>query len=120
MRDKFPSVNFIGMRVLEGRGANDFIKLYYNYGDTDYDKIMFDWRKNRSFCIKKSGYHAYFGLSATALSQDSDFEVDDGATWCARRAATVSSPAAHRLLTPQTPRRGRRSKKHAPRSSNSA
>ena len=65
MRDKFPSVNFIGMRVLEGRGANDFIKLYYNYGDDDYDKIYLDWRKNKSFCIKKSGYHAYFGLSAT-------------------------------------------------------
>ena len=65
MRDKFPSVNFIGMRVLEGRNANDFIKLYYNYGTDDYDKIYLDWKKNKSFCIKKSGYHAYFGLSAT-------------------------------------------------------
>lgn len=97
MRDKFPSVNFIGMRVLEGRGANDFIKLYYNYGDTDYDKIMFDWRKNRSFCIKKSGYHAYFGLSATALSQDSEFEVDDGATKAKIKSAFVKSLKTKKL-----------------------
>jgi len=97
MRDKFPSVNFIGMRVLEGRGATDFIKLYYNYGDTDYDKIMFDWRKNRSFCIKKSGYHAYFGLSATALSQDSEFEVDDGATKAKIKSAFVKSLKTKKL-----------------------
>ena len=97
MRDKFPSVNFIGMRILEGRGANDFIKLYYNYGDTDYDKIMFDWRKNRSFCIKKSGYHAYFGLSATTLSQDSEFEVDDGATKAKIKSAFVKSLKTKKL-----------------------
>jgi hypothetical protein len=97
MRDKFPSVNFIGMRVLEGRGANDFIKLYYNYGDTDYDKIMFDWRKNKSFCIKKSGYHAYFGLSATALSQDAEFDVDDGATKAKIKSAFVKSLKTKKL-----------------------
>lgn len=97
MRDKFPSVNFIGMRVLESRGANDFIKLYYDYGTNDYDKIMIDWRKNRSFCIKKSGYHAYFGLSATALSQDSEFEVDDGATKAKIKSAFLKSLKTKKL-----------------------
>ena len=97
MRDKFPSVNFIGMRVLEGRNANDFIKLYYKYGDTDYDKVFLDWRKNKSFCIKKSGYHAYFGLSATALSQDSEFEVDDGATKAKIKSAFVKSLKTKKL-----------------------
>ena len=97
LRDNFPSVNFVGIRVLESRGTNDFIKLYYNYGDTDYDKIMFDWRKNRSFCIKKSGYHAYFGLSATALSQDSEFEVDDGASKARIKSAFVKSLKTKKL-----------------------
>ena len=97
MRDKFPSVNFIGMRVLEGRNANDFIKLYYNYGTDDYDKIYLDWKKNKSFCIKKSGYHAYFGLSATALSQDSEFEVDDGATKAKIKSAFVKSLKTKKL-----------------------
>ena len=43
-------------------------------------KFRSKWRKDRCFTIKTSGYHAYFGLSATSLSQDSEFEVDDGAT----------------------------------------
>ena len=97
MRDKFPSVNFIGMRVLEGRNANDFIKLYYNYGTDDYDKIYLDWKKNKSFCIKKSGYHAYFGLSAASLSQDSEFEVDDGATKAKIKSAFVKSLKTKKL-----------------------
>ena len=97
LRDNFPTVNFVGIRVLEGRGANDFIKLYYNYGDTDYDKIMLDWRKNRSFCIKKSGYHAYFAMSAASLSQDADFEVGDGATKAKIKSAFIKSLKTKKL-----------------------
>ena len=33
------------------------------------------WRKEKSFAIKKSGYHVYFGLSASALDSDDTFEV---------------------------------------------
>ena len=97
LRDNFPSVNFVGIRVIESRNANDFIKLYYNYGTDNYDKVYLDWRKNRSFCIKKSGYHAYFGLSATALSQDSEFEVDDGATKAKIKSAFIKSLKTKKL-----------------------
>lgn len=97
MRDKFPSVNFIGMRVLEGRDANNFIKLYYDYGTDEYDRVYLDWRKTKSFCIKKSGYHAYFGLSATSLSQDSEFEVDDGATKAKIKSAFLKSLKTKKL-----------------------
>ena len=97
MRDKFPSVNFIGMRVLESRDANNFIKLYYDYGTDEYDKVYLDWRKTKSFCIKKSGYHAYFGLSATSLSQESDFEVDDGATKAKIKSAFLKSLKTKKL-----------------------
>ena len=97
MRHKFPSVNFIGMRVLEGRDANNFIKLYYDCGTKDYDKVYLDWRKTKSFCIKKSGYHAYFGLSASSLSQESDFEVDDGATKAKIKSAFLKSLKTKKL-----------------------
>ena len=97
MRDKFPSVNFIGMRVLESRDANNFIKLYYDYGTDEYDRVYLDWRKTKSFCIKKSGYHAYFGLSATSLSQESDFEVDDGATKAKIKSAFLKSLKTKKL-----------------------
>ena len=56
------------------------MKLYYEQYSDEYNKVQSEWKKQRSFTIKTSGYHAYFGLSATSLSQDSEFEVDDGAT----------------------------------------
>ena len=97
LRDNFPSVNFIGIRVLEGRDANPFIRLYYDFGMGEYDKIQNDWRKLRSFTIKNSGYHAYFGLSSTSLSQESEFNVDDGASKAKIKSAFVKSLKTKKL-----------------------
>ena len=97
LRDNFPSVNFIGIRVLEGRDANPFIRLYYDFGMDEYDKIQNDWRKLRSFSIKNSGYHAYFGLSSTSLSQESEFDVDDGASKAKIKSAFVKSLKTKKL-----------------------
>jgi len=97
LRDNFPSVNFIGIRVLEGRDANPFIRLYYDFGVDEYDKIQNDWRKLRSFSIKNSGYHAYFGLSSTSLSQESEFNVDDGASKAKIKSAFVKSLKTKKL-----------------------
>ena len=41
---------------------------------------MASWRKQKSFSIKHTGYEKYFGLSATALAQDAEFEVKEDAT----------------------------------------
>lgn len=97
LRDNFPSVNFIGIRVLGSREANNFIKLYHNYGTDSYDKIIFDWRKNRSFCIKNSGYHAYFGLPSSSLSQETNFEVDYGASKSKIKSAFIKSLKTKKL-----------------------
>jgi hypothetical protein len=80
LKDKFPSVNFIGMRVLESREAQRFIGLYHNASDKQYEVIQNDWKKLRSFTITNSGYAAYFGLAASALSQDTEFEVSNPMT----------------------------------------
>jgi hypothetical protein len=80
LRDKFTDINFIGIRVLESRDAGIFIRRYCGYYGPDYDNVMNSWRKEKAFTIKKSGYHSYFGLSANALSQDSEFEVDNPLT----------------------------------------
>ena len=100
LRDKFTDVNFIGIRVLEGRDAGSFIRRYYESSDfstgyyqtnKEYSAIMEDWKKNKSFSIKKSGYHVYFGLSGSALSNDSEFEVSDDASKTQIRSAFVKS-----------------------------
>jgi len=96
LRDNFPTVNFVGIRVLEGRDANHFMKLYYDYG-ADLCKIQNDWKKLRSFTIKNSGYHAYFAMSATSLSQDAEFNVDEGATKAKIKSAFIKSLKTKKL-----------------------
>ena len=80
LRDKFPTVNFIGMRILEPRDASSFIRRYTGWIGEEYCKITSVWKKDKTFSIKNSGYHTYFGLSATALANDTEFEVAEDAT----------------------------------------
>ena len=96
LRDNFPSVNFVGIRVLESRDANHFMKLYFECGNDLY-RAQNDWKKLRSFTIKNSGYHAYFALSANSLSQESDFEVDEGATKAKIKSAFIKSLKTKKL-----------------------
>ena len=97
LKDNFPFTNFIGIRVLENRSAQRFIGLYHSQGDKNWDKIQSDWKKSRSFTIINSGYDAYFGMSATALAQDSEFEVSDDATKSQIKTAFVKSLKTKKL-----------------------
>ena len=97
LRDNFPSVNFMGIRVLEGRDANNFMRLYYDQNSDEFRKIQSEWKKQRSCNIKTSGYHAYFAMSAASLSQDADFEVDDGATKAKIKSAFIKSLKTKKL-----------------------
>ena len=91
LKTTFPDVNFIGIRVLASRDAGAFIRTYCGYNGELHDKVMKDWKKQRSFSIKTSGYHSYFGLSGNVLSSDSEFDVDDGATKTQIKSAFVKS-----------------------------
>jgi hypothetical protein len=91
LRDSFTDMNFIGIRVLEGRDANTFIRRYCGYYGNEYDKVMSTWKKEKAFTIKKSGYHSYFGLSSNTLSQDSGFDVAEDATKNQIKTAFVKS-----------------------------
>ena len=96
LKDNFSDMNLIGIRVLAPRDASSFIKLYHeNYYDAE--KMQSHWRKEKSFTIKTSGYDAYFGMSATALNQESDFDVDEGATKAKIKSAFVKSLKTKKL-----------------------
>ena len=97
LKDKFPFINFIGMRVIEGRNAHRFISLYHPQLDKQYETIQNDWKKLKSFKITNSGYDAYFGLSASALAQDSEFEVAEDATKSQIKSAFVKSLKTKKL-----------------------
>ena len=99
LKDNFPTTNFIGIRVLETRDAKYFIKRYYDeWKDPKaYEKVVSEWRKLKAFTIKKSAYDAYFGLSSSALSADTDFDVDDSATKAQIKRAFVKSLKTKKL-----------------------
>ena len=92
LKDRFPTTNFIGIRVLGKRDASQFMRMH----NAD-EKVHNDWRKNKSFVLKDSGYDAYFGLSSTTLAQDAEFDVDEGATKEKIKSAFVKSLKTKKL-----------------------
>ncbi len=97
LRDNFPTVNFVGIRVLESRDANGFFRLYHDQNSDAFRKLQNEWKKLRSCTIKTSGYDAYFAMSSSSLSQDSEFEVDDGATKAKIKSAFIKSLKTKKL-----------------------
>ena len=91
LRDKFTDVNFIGMRILPSRDGGHFIRRYTNTYDTSYEKNINQWKKNKSVVIKNSGYHSYFGLSSSALDNETEFQVNQDATKAQIRTAFKKS-----------------------------
>ena len=91
LRQTFPNTNFIGIRVMESRAAGQFVRRYTGYEDDRYEKTMSAWKKDRAFSIKDAGYHTYFGLCSSALSNDDEFEVQQDATKAQIKRAFVKS-----------------------------
>ena len=96
LQDKFPSSNFIGIRVLPPREGSNILRRYCD-DPADYEKCMKDWRKLKTFTIKSSGYNAYFGLSSSALADETEFEVKEGATKGQIKTAFVKSLKTKKL-----------------------
>jgi len=100
LKDNFPSVNFIGIRILSSRDAKHFIRTYCGYESNEnkeYRRIIGDWNKTKNFCIKNSGYDAYFGMSSSTLSQETEFDVDEGATKAKIKSAFAKSLKTKKL-----------------------
>ena len=79
LKDNFVDTNFIGIRVLESRDSGSFIRRYTQNLQMR-EKILYQWKKQKAFALKTSGYDTYFGISANSLANESEFEVDDDAS----------------------------------------
>ena len=91
LRGRFTDVNFIGIRVMDGRDANSVIRRYMNW---DFDKVQHvqaAWKKDKSIKLTDVGYHAYFGMSSTALGNDTEFTVKEEATKAQIKSAVKKS-----------------------------
>ena len=92
---RFPEVNVIGIRVLESRDVNSWMRR-----DTSLDeflKLQKVWKKERAVTVNMRGYAKYFGLSAASLGNDADFEVDEGATKAKIKTAFMKSLKTKKL-----------------------
>ena len=78
LRDKFQDINFIGIRILTSGDTHSFLSTYLD--GTDLINARVNWRNTKTASIKTSGYHTYFGLSSSALSNETEFEVKEDAT----------------------------------------
>ncbi len=97
LKDRFPTVNFIGIRLLENRDAMRFAKMYHYEYTKEFDVIKRDWKKQKSFVIHNSGYDAYFAMSSSNLADDAEFEVEEGATKAKIKSAFVKSLRTKKL-----------------------
>lgn len=89
LKDNYRDVNLIGIRILSNRDASRFISIHCS--NEEHHKVSSEWKKNKSFKISNSGYDAYYGISSSNLSQDSDFEVSENATKTEIKSAFAKS-----------------------------
>jgi hypothetical protein len=80
LRDSFPQVNFIGIRILTSGQLNRFLAENTKMGMVDRAIVCKDFKKDHSVAIKTDHFHRYFGMSANHMNVSDDFNVDDGAT----------------------------------------
>jgi hypothetical protein len=76
LKDVFPSVNFIGIRLLTNGEIVSFVKQHMEDCTLEqHGKIMSDWKKYKSCSLTLSGYDCYFGIHSSSLGNNSEFEV---------------------------------------------
>jgi hypothetical protein len=92
---RFPEVNVIGIRVLESRDVNSWMRRGISLNE--FLKLQKVWKKERAVVVNVRGYTKYFGLSSSSLSSDSDFEVDEGATKAKIKSAFMKSLKTKKL-----------------------
>ena len=96
LKDEVPGVNFIGIRILDGNSGS-FIRRHCGYYGDDHDNAMKRWKKDRCISITSSAYEKYFGISGSALSNETDFFVKDDATKAQVKNAFMKSLKSKKL-----------------------
>ena len=78
LRDRNPSVNVLGFRILPGSQLTSFVS---NYGDSaQYDKVQKQWKKEKSAIIlNPQAYSALYAISSKSIESETSFDVESGA-----------------------------------------
>ena len=93
LKESFPDVNLIGIRITANYDFKSFLRRYIEVSD----ELMKVIRKEKFYEIKNSGYTSYFGMLDTSLNNDTEFEVDEGASKSKIRSAFAKNLKAKSL-----------------------
>lgn len=85
LKESFPYTNFIGIRLA---GARDINSMVRRYTGQDSSKSV---KKEKFFSLKTSGYDSYFLMVDQSLSNEVDFDVEEGATKSKIKSAFVKN-----------------------------
>ena len=79
IKDQFPEVNLIGIRVCPTRDFSSFLRDGLE-DNNQYERILNEWRKSRAVSFDGYGYNRQFAIASSALNNDTEFEVKEDAT----------------------------------------
>ena len=78
LRDRNPSVNVLGFRILSGSQLQSFVSRYADFDG--YSQVQKQWKKEKSAIIKNpTSYTALYAISNHSLNESTDFNVESGA-----------------------------------------
>jgi hypothetical protein len=93
--DRFPDINVIGIRILESRDANAWMRRSVPY--SELNDLQKEWKKERAVSVTARGFSKYFGLSSVSLSNETEFEVKEDATKTQIKSAFMKSLKTKKL-----------------------
>ena len=89
-----PGVNVIGFRLSSNSDFKGFCRRYdKTMTEESYKKV----KKDKSIAIKTSGYTSYFGILSSSLDNDTEFDVEEGASKAKIKSAFVKNLNAKSL-----------------------
>ena len=86
LRTEFPDSSFTGFRITE-RGQSHWVRIACEYDE----KLLSTWKKEKCVTLLNQGYTKFYVMAASKLQEDSDFNVDEGATKSKIKSAFAKS-----------------------------
>ena len=87
LKEENKDCNFVGIRLCAPREMNAFIRSYQHVTDDALKQI----KRQKYYEIKNTGYTSYFAMQSNALNQESEFDVEDGASKAKIKSAFVKN-----------------------------
>ena len=82
LRDRFPECSIMNIRLLASGEWHRFKQscLGHEYNEENVKLADAQWRKTKTFICTASAWSVQYGLAASALKNDAEFEVAEDAT----------------------------------------